>query len=33
MDMVAVFGIGGVVTTVLVGIGLLIFVVRKINKA
>lgn len=31
MDTIGLFGIGGVVTTLLVVAGLLIFVVRKIN--
>lgn len=33
MDEIAIYGIGGVVTTVLVVIGLLTFVIRKINKS
>lgn len=33
MDMIAVFGIGGVVTTVVVGAGLFIFLLRKINNS
>lgn len=33
MDEIAIFGIGGVVTTVLVVIGLLTFLIRKINKS
>jgi len=32
MDMIAIFGIGGVVTTVAVGVGLFIFLLKKINK-
>ncbi len=31
MDSIAMFGIGGVVTTVVVVIGLLAFLMRKIN--
>lgn len=33
MDEIAIYGVGGVVTTVLVVIGLLTFLIRKINKS
>ena len=33
MDMIGIFGIGGVVTTVIVMIGLGVFVISKINKS
>ncbi len=31
MDTIGLFGVGGVVTTLLVVVGLLVFVIRKVN--